>query len=128
MNDKNSENSKYRLPENIPQQGTIGDATLYDVTNAVMVLIKQFNNGQIKKQELENQIEMKILDEESKRLKRNSTWFFVLSGMILLISAVLLFTGREQVGFDLIKLAVGFGGAIMGGIGWATYKRAKEEE
>ena len=53
---------------------------------------------------------------------------FLLFAMIITISAILLFTGREQIGFDLIQLAVGFGGAIMGGAGWMLYKKAKEEE
>jgi hypothetical protein len=128
MENEKSQNGYNQLPENIPRQGAIGDATLYDIMNVGRVLIKDYTDGQIRKQELENQIEIKFIEEESKRLRRNSVWLFVLSGLVLGITAILLFTGREQIGFDLLKLTIGFGGAIMGGIGWATYKRSKEED
>lgn len=106
----------------------MADASLLNLAGLAQAIIQEINHGQIEKQKLDNEYDSKVLNEESKHIKRMTHGLFGLATITLGIAGMLFGFGRDQSALDFIKIVAAVGGAFIGGLSWTAYRRTNDEE
>jgi hypothetical protein len=107
-----------------PKPNEVG---LADLLKLAEPLLKMWTDNDNEKHRRELEYETHLLQAISKQNRLATIGGFAIVGLVLIISAVLFFVGRDSTAMDLIQLVVGLGGALLGGYGYAMGKRRLED-
>ncbi|MCL4280096.1 MAG: hypothetical protein KJZ60_10545 [Ignavibacteriaceae bacterium] len=116
-----------KIPEQSNSNQKQNELTLPELIKLAEPLIKSWTENDNEKHRRELDFENNILKESSRQNRLTTIGIFIISGLVLFISGVLFYIGRDSTAMDLINLGVGFGGALLGGYGYARTKSNSRE-
>ena len=116
-----------KVPEDNKLQPKPNEVSLADLLRLAEPLLKMWTDNDNEKHRRELDYETHLLHAISKQNRLATIGGFAIVGLVLIISAVLFYVGRDSTAMNLIQLVVGLGGALLGGYGYAMGKRRLED-
>lgn len=116
-----------KLPEQPNNKLKPSELTLTDLMKIAEPLLKMWTDNDNEKHRRELEYENKVLEVTSRQNRLTTVGIFTISGLVLSISGILFYIGRDSTAMDLIKLIIGLGGALLGGYGYAQSKKQTKD-
>ncbi len=117
-----------KLPEKAEVHLAENQITLTDLFRYAEPLLKQWTESENEKHRRELEYENNLLQITAKQNRLMTIGLISLISIVLVISGILFYHGKDSSAMDLIKLIAGLGGAAFGGYGWAMRRHRIEED